>query len=252
MPKSFRVPITPRIALLCFLVILIVIGAVPGYLRGNWSWSQLPPVVNLKQIRAIRKTGLKLGEWKTLKQETVELGGHKWSFQAIEGDYSKPVLLLLRPQDSSKSQPQVDWADINSTQRWKRDSVKIIKFAVEGSQLSQSVEASKLEKTVTVEARLFRAWTKRQTFAVLQWYAWPEGGHPAPGRWFWADQLAQLHRKRVPWVAVCIQIPIKPLGNLEEFQPLATSLAKIVQNALMRGPLARIQKGESRLGTHTG
>ncbi|NER28756.1 MAG: cyanoexosortase B system-associated protein [Symploca sp. SIO1C4] len=243
MPKSLRVLITPRIALLCFLLILIVMGAVPSYWRGNWSLSQLPPVINLKQIRAIRNTGLELTEWKTIQQETVELGGNKWSFQAIKGDYSKPILLLLRPQDSSKSQPQVDWADINSSRRWNTDSDKMIKFTVESSQLSQSVGASKLEKTVTVEARLFRAWTNRQTFAVLQWYAWSEGGHPAPVRWFWAEQLAQLHRRRVPWVAVCIQIPIRPLGKLEEFQPLATSLAKIVQNALMRGPLSRVEMG---------
>lgn len=239
-PKSLRVPITPRIALLCFLLILVVIGAVPSYWRGNWSLSQLPPVINLKQIRALRNIGLEIPEWKTIQQETVELGGNKWSFQAIEGDYPKPVLLLLRPQDSSKSQPQVDWADINSTQRWNTDSNQRIRFTVERSQLSESVVASKLEKTVTVEAHLFRAWTNRQTFAVLQWYAWSEGGHPAANRWFWADQLAQLHRRRVPWVAVCIQIPIKPLGDLEEFQTLALSLGKIVQDALMRGPLARV------------
>ena len=85
-----------------------------------------------------------------------------------------------------------------------------------------------------VEARFFRAWTQRRTVAVLQWYAWSGGGNPAPSRWFFADQLAQLRRNRVPWVAVCLQIPIEPLGDIEASRPLAESLGKVVQTALMQ------------------
>ncbi|NJK39325.1 MAG: cyanoexosortase B system-associated protein [Oscillatoriales cyanobacterium SM2_3_0] len=73
----------------------------------------------------------------------------------------------------------------------------------------------------------------KQTYAVLEWYAWPSGGSPAPSHWFIADRKAQLSGNRAPWVAVGVLIPIKPLGNIEEAQSLAQSLGEEVQTALM-------------------
>lgn len=213
----------------------------PGYFTGNWPWAQLPPVANIKQLNELRKTGLKLPGWKTLEQRTVRIGEHEWSFQAVARDDSKPLVALLLPQSDRKSLPQVEWVDINGVEKWKTDSYMRIHFAVETSPLEKRTLASNLTKNIaaSVEARFFRAWNQRQTFAVLQWYAWPDGGHPAPSRWFWADQLAQLHRDRVPWVAVCLQIPIEPLGDIEASRPLAQAIGKIVQTALMAGPLSR-------------
>jgi cyanoexosortase B-associated protein len=231
LPKSLRSRIIPRIAVVCFLSILIAIGAVPGYLTGNWLWKQPPPVANLNQLRNLRQTGLTLPDSKTVEQKIGIVGGHKWSIQVIERDYPKPIRLLLLPQTDNKSQPQVEWVDMEGSERWKTDSYGKIQFEVKPSKLTA--------QDAKVETRFFRAWNQRQTFAVLQWYAWPSGGHPAPSRWFWIDQLAQLHRDRVPWVAVCLQIPIEPLGDLEAARPLAESLAKMVQTALMTGPLAK-------------
>jgi len=238
--------ILSRIAVIGFLLVLVGLGAVPGYWTGNWSWAKLPSVTNLKQLKAIRNQGLEIPGWETLEQATLNIGGNKWSFQTIKQDKQKPVRLLLLPQNGPKSQPQVEWADINGffqthaerqiNGKWKTDSYTKLKFNAEGSESTTSA--------AQVKARLFRAWNGQQTFAMVQWYAWPKGGNPLPSRWFWTDQLAQLHRTRVPWVAVCLQIPIEPLGKIEESLPLAKSLGKLIQSALMSGSFARAPSNE--------
>jgi cyanoexosortase B-associated protein len=165
----------------------------------------------------------------------VVIGGHQWSVQQIEQDNSKPIGLLLLPQSDHKSQPQVEWMDIDGLVKWKTDSYTKVQFEVETSLSDKSAGTAKpTTPSAKVEARFFRAWTQRRTVAVLQWYAWSGGGNPAPSRWFFADQLAQLRRNRVPWVAVCLQIPIEPLGDIEASRPFAESLGKIVQTALMQ------------------
>ncbi|HBE19413.1 MAG TPA: cyanoexosortase B system-associated protein [Cyanobacteria bacterium UBA11149] len=236
--KSIRIPITRAIALLLLLV-LVVFGAVPGYLKGKFSWAQLPNMAHLSQIKKVLTTGLEIPGWQMKDQKKVEIGGRKWSYQLLEGSTRKPVVLLLLPPGDSKSQPQVEWVDIDSTLRWQTDSYTKIKFKVEPSDLSlQKKSAPEITNLpqAEVEARFFRAWTQDQTVAVVQWYAWLEGGDPHHSNWFWADQSAQLQRQRVAWMAVCLQIPMEPLGDLKAAQPLAESLAKMVQTALMVGP----------------
>jgi len=233
--KSVRSPFILRFAVLIFLLVLAGIGAVPGYWTGNWSWATLPQVTNLKEIRELRQTGLELPGWKTIEQKTVVIGGHQWSVQQIEQDNSKPIGLLLLPQSDHKSQPQVEWMDIDGLVKWQTDSYTKVQFEVEKSLSDKSAGTAKpTTPSAKVEARFFRAWTQRRTVAVLQWYAWSGGGNPAPSHWFFADQLAQLRRNRVPWVAVCLQIPIEPLGDIEASRPLAESLGKVVQSALMQ------------------
>ncbi len=236
-----------RIAVVGFLLVLVGFGAIPSYWTGNWPWAKLPSVTNLKQLKAIRNQGLEIPGWQTLEQATLNIGGNEWSFQTIKQDNQKPVRLLLLPQNGPKSQPQVEWADIHgffqtyakrqTNGEWKTDSYTKLLFTAETSEPTTS--------TAQVRARLFRAWNGRQTFAMVQWYAWPEGGNPVPSHWFWTDQLAQLHRTRVPWVAVCFQIPIEPLGKIEESQPLATSLAKLIQSALMTDSFAQAPSGSN-------
>ncbi|NET55007.1 MAG: cyanoexosortase B system-associated protein [Symploca sp. SIO2E6] len=245
--QSPRVPASPRlrvylsrIAVVGFLLVLVGVGAVPGYWKGNWPWAKLPSVTNLKQIKAIRNQGLEIPDWQTLEQITLSIGGNKWSFQTIQQDKQKPVILLLLPQNGPKSQPQVEWADINGffqtyarrqiNGKWKTDSYTKLLFTAETSEPTTSM--------AQVRARLFRAWNGQQTFAMVQWYASPEGGYSVPSHWFWSDQLAQLRRRRVPWVAVCFQIPIEPLGKIEESLPKAESLGKLIQSTLMTGPFA--------------
>jgi len=258
LPKSIRQGrILPRVALLCFLLVLIVIGAVPGYLTGHWRWAQLPPVATLPQLTQLRNKGLELPGWKILEQRILKLGGHEWSIQSMEGNYPKPILLLLLPQITHKSQPQVEWMDLRGFEKWRTDSYSQLKFTSESSQGEKLTTGAKNKSTAQVEARFFRAYPPPellsarpqplspellQTFAVVQWYALPQGGSPNPSYWFWADQRAQLHQGRTPWVAVCLQIPIEPLGNIEKYRPLAESLSKMIQTALMASPLAQVSR----------
>lgn len=230
---SLHRPPLKLLIVLCVLAAALA-GAIPGYWAGQWTWQQVPEVSQLKQLKAVQKDGLKLTGWQTLEQKTVEIGGHKWSAQAIVPEAEakttapqKAVWLLLRPQTWSKDMPQIDWTDINGVQQWTSDSERRFSFTVQSA-----------ARAVQVNTRFFRSWTKNRTDAVLEWYAWVNGGHPAPSRWFWADQLAQLrHRQRLAWVAVSIQIPIKPLGEIDPIQAQAEALAKLVQSTLMRDVL---------------
>lgn len=217
-----------KIIFLLFLLLLIGFGAVPGYLKGQWRWQQPPQLTNLKQLKKLQTNGLALPGWQTLNHKVVQISGHKWLYQAIQGDRETPITLLLRPQKDRKDQPQVEWVDIKSFGRWQTQQYRRAEFTF--------TPASEPKKSVKVEAQFFQGWNPQQTFAVLQWYAWPQGGSPAPSRWFWADQLAQWQGRRVPWIAVSILIPIEPLGDIEKAWPLAQSLGQSVQAALIADP----------------
>jgi hypothetical protein len=103
------------------------------------------------------------------------------------------------------------------------DSYRDLKFSIEDN--SQSLN---------VTARLFRAWNDKQTFAVVQWYARPDGGHYSPANWFWADRAAQLQERRLPWIAVCLKYPIQPLGELDRVEAELKALASEIQQTLVR------------------
>lgn len=226
----------PKIVVLLLLLMLLGIGAVPGYLTGRWAWTSPLPVHRLEQIKQLRQTGLTLPGWETLEQQQQTIGGRKWSAQVIkqEGKQTQAILLLL-PQNGPRDQPQVEWTDINGARRWKTDQNRSAHFTVEPPQGLKSTAPAK------VEARFFRGWNNQQTFAVLQWYAWSRGGHPAPSRWFWLDQLAQWRYTRVPWVAVSILILTEPLSEVETSWSIAQSLGQTVQAALMAGPFLKIE-----------
>ena len=211
-----------------FVLTIALTHALPGYLGQPWPWQQIPKISQMAQLKALQKTGLDLPGWQTLEQKVVEIGGHKWSAQSMvpaaagepssQASSQRPIWLLLRPQTWDKDMPQIDWMDINGARQWTADQQQQLDFNT---------------GTARVNARFLRGWTERGTDAVLQWYARPGGGHPAPSQWFWADQWAQLrHRQRQPWVAVSLQIPIEPLGEIEAMRAEATSLGKLVQSAL--------------------
>lgn len=217
-----------QVILLLFLLLLIAVGAVPSYLKGRWPWEQPPPIQSLKQLQELRKTGLTVPGWQTISQEVREVSGHKWSYQNIQRDPQTQAILMLLPQNGPKEQPQVEWVDIKGFWRWKTDKYRHAQFTAEST-----------NNSANVEAQFFQAWNPKQTYAVLQWYASPDGGTPNPSKWFWADQIAQWQGRRVPWVAVNIQIPIEPLGDIEKVWPLAQSLGQTVQSALMAGSLQK-------------
>jgi len=245
-----------RAIVLLVLLVIVAIGAMPSYLTGNWSWIDPPRFANFSAIKSLQTEGLDIPGWETLEQETLLLGGHKWSYQKIKGDLDKPIVLLLRPPNGPIDQPQVEWVDINSWMsrlgdfqlNLKTDSHQRLNFSV-----SQSKEAQvnahffrayptqfippQVLQTVEPEVQRMIAY-RQQTFAVVQWYAWATGGHPTTRQWFWVDQVAQLKRQRVPWIAVSIQIPMEPLGDLAEIQAIAESLSQTVQATLMTETLA--------------
>jgi cyanoexosortase B-associated protein len=217
----------PKVAALLLLLLLLVIGAVPGYMAGQWQWQKLPPITSLKQLRQLRSQGLNLPGWETIEKGEQQIGGRKWLMQITkkQGTQTQAILLLL-PQTGSKDQPEVEWTEIQSWQQWNVAQYRPAEFTVK--QASTEVK---------VEARFFRASTDKQTFAVLQWYAMPNGGSPSPLRWFVADQLAQLRKQRAPWVGVSIMIPMEPLGQVETTWSLTKSIGETVQAALIAGPL---------------
>ncbi|HEY9663536.1 MAG TPA: cyanoexosortase B system-associated protein, partial [Allocoleopsis sp.] len=93
-------------------------------------------------------------------------------------------------------------------------------------------------KPISVSARFFRGWNQEHTYAVVQWYAWSNGGSPAPMDWFWVDQQSQWRdHQHTPWVAVSLLLPLPPLGDLETVQAQAISLGQVVQTTLMQTAL---------------
>ena len=211
-----------QIVLVLLLSLLIIVAAVPGYWQGGkWSWQNVPRTATIEQMKGRLSTGLVLTDWQIIDRQQLQIGGHKWLGQVIKQKDSKPIMLLLKPQNYYRDKPGVEWMDINGLERWKTDSYSQINFTV--NQDSHSLPTT---------ARFFRAWNQKQTFAVVQWYAFPRGGHYAPDNWFWQDLLAQLRGKRVSWVAVCLRIPINPLGEFTDAQPFAQSLAEKVQTHL--------------------
>lgn len=214
-----------QVVVLLLLLLLLAMGAVPGYLKGRWDWQEPPRIITLNKMKQIHHKGLSLSGWQTIEQREEPIGGHKWSYQLIQQQGSKTqAILLLLPQNGPKDLPIVEWTEINSWGQWNVAQYRSAEFTVQ-------------KPPAKVEAEFFRASTKQKTFAVLQWYAWYNGGHSSPLPWFWADQLAQWRKNRVPWVAVSILIPMEPLGKVETNWQQAQSLGQKVQATLMTSVL---------------
>lgn len=210
--------------IILLLGLLLVLGAAPGYLSGRFTWTHPPHIKNLSRLRNIRQSALEVKGWQTRSQTTDTIGGQQWSIQELTPADSpqQQAVLLLFPQSSMKAQPEVQWMDIKGYKDWQTDQQKILTLTVDNAQ---------------IQANFFRGWNTQQTHAVLQWYAWPQGGHPSPIQWFWADQQAQWQGRRLPWVAVSILIPIEPLGEISSVEPKIKALGQAVQAALTSGPM---------------
>ncbi|MCX7593533.1 MAG: cyanoexosortase B system-associated protein [Fischerella sp.] len=230
--KLFKERYFSQAVALLLLLLLLAIGAVPGYLKGRWQWQEPLAIANLKQLKQIRQTGLTLPGWQTTVQAEQQIGEQKWSLQLLKKqDAQTEAVLLLLPQSGPRKQPQVEWTEINGwgRARWGRWDIaqnRLVEFTVKRSQLKE------LTAETTVKAMFFRAATREQTFAVLQWYAWRNGGNPSPLQWLLADQIAQWHNQRAAWVAVSILVPMEPLGQIETIWPEIGSLGETVQTVL--------------------
>ena len=223
-----------KLLVVIFLLAIAAASAVPLYLSGNWTLSKVPELSNVPALQRLQKSGLTLPGWQTTVQKTIEIAGHKWSMQAIApaapssaAPSSEPQtapVLLLRPQTWHRDLPQVDWMDIRGARGWTEDSDRPLSFSVPRSGTA----------SIPVEARFFRGWTDEQTYAVLQWYAWKDGGNAAPSGWFWAEQRSQLRdRQHLSWVGISLLLPIQPLGEIASAQSQIEALGKQVQTALI-------------------
>jgi cyanoexosortase B-associated protein len=209
-----------QILLSLILVGLILVGALPGYFQGGqWAWQKAPKVAYLKPVRNLRDTGLNLPNWQTLEQQQIKLGENKWLVQALEQPNQPVINLLLLPQAYNFLQPSVEWNDLKALENLREEAPRVLTFK------SQVPEAQ------PIRARFFKGW-QRSTYAVVQWYAWPKGGHYRPWNWFWGDQQARFRKTRLPWVAVSLKIPLSPLKDLKSLEPLAKQVATEVQTAL--------------------
>jgi cyanoexosortase B-associated protein len=211
--------------LLVLLFFLIVVGILPNLISGQWLWMDKPRIGNIQRMTSLRQSGIELSNLKTIDQRPVQIGEGEWSVQMLESSDGKRITLLLKPQVYYKTQPEVEWSDINSISRWNTGERTELKIpAQSGGQAT---------------ARLYRAW-KQNTFAVVQWYAWLGGGHYDPSVWYWSDQRAQLKRQRVPWIAVSLHIPLEPTKDLKTIAPFALDLATKVQNHLEQNVLSQL------------
>ncbi len=221
-----------QLILLVFLVIILVIGAVPGYITGKWSWENIPKITNLKDLKTIREDGLTIPGWRRISHKQIVIANQKWLLQTVNNE-NQSVELLLLIQNGPEDQPQVEWMDINGFRRWKTDSHQRVNFSLELASDSGNT-GSRKQSISNIEARFFRGWTNQQTCAVMQWYAWPGGGSPEPGDWFWTDRLAMASKKRIPWVAVSILLPVEPLADIDPYLPQLESLGPKIQASLIK------------------
>ncbi|MBW4515216.1 MAG: cyanoexosortase B system-associated protein [Timaviella obliquedivisa GSE-PSE-MK23-08B] len=231
-PAFSRSPLS-KLLLVLFVLAIATFITFPNYFTGHWAWRKVAQLENVAGLKAIQTNGVALPGWHTLEQGKLEIGGHKWSAQAIvpaseakTATLQDATLLMLRPQTWQRDMPQVDWVDINGAQQWTADSIQSLRFTVPSTIPSA-------DQPIEIETRFLRGWHGKKTYAVLQWYAWKTGGSSAPSSWFWTDQFSQLRdRRRTAWVAVSILMPIQPLGDINTHKSQAETLGKLVQSTL--------------------
>ena len=220
-----------KLIVIAALSLFIVVSAVPRYVT-SWPWATPLKVPNQSALQAIRDEGISLAGWRIDDQVQSKIGGDTWSIQQLSAESANSktadsILLLLRPQVWEADQPEVEWLNLKGSQRWQTDSTQKIAFEL-------PVETPETAKSIRINTQFFRAWSKDQTYAVMQWYAWPTGGNSSPAWWFWADQKKQWQqRERLPWVAVSLWLPIEPLGDIAPYLPEAEALGKAVHARLL-------------------
>ena len=228
-------------SLVVVLAVVVAIAALPSYFSGSWPWSSSLKVPQIEQLKALEQTPLNLPGWTSVLQHEVNLNGSKWSFveyhseDNLSSNEPSRFWLLLRPQSWHDRQPQVEWVDVVGALSWQVDDLHHLSFSVsEGDRKPQAV-TTRYFRGVDKKGEFAAAYLDEQrTLAVMQWYAWPTGGHSAPGKWFWADQSRQWSRQeRMPWVAVSILLPIEPVGNIRPYADAVTAIGQTVQSSLI-------------------
>ena len=255
--RRYLSPRTPfKLSALILLLVMLVVGAAPGYLQGNWRWSWVGPINNLSELRDVRETGIDIPSWVTVEQGQRQVGSKKWSIQVIQeagtevasesdentdesttvqildDDPPQQIEVMLLPILADTDQPQVEWSDWEGVARIETDSERFFDL---------QTTTGRQRSTFTV--RLLRGWmANNRTLMMAQWYAWPGGGSPRPSDWFWADRGSQIRRYRLPWIAVNVVMETKrPLDELDDYQDSLKDVAIDIQKALIQGPLKPVE-----------
>lgn len=105
------------------------------------------------------------------------------------------------------------------TQDWSTDSQSTITFETNNN--------------TKVTALFERGWNQNNTVAMVNWYAWKDGGHYKPSRWFLRDLQSQIKGDRTGWVAINLRLYINPLEEIKPRQEELKSLAQKVQIQIM-------------------
>ncbi|MEO1391972.1 MAG: cyanoexosortase B system-associated protein [Cyanobacteria bacterium J06634_5] len=244
-----------KLAIVLALALFVALSALPRYMDG-WPWADPPRLTQAERtaLQALPEKGIALSGWTVGQQTSTKLGGNAWSIQQLSPDTASEnetvraiaregipaVYVLLRPQIYGGDQPEVEWIDIKGSQKWTTDSQQNLTFEIKKQKKAEDSTKdlksdSQSVETVRINSDFFRAWNKGQTYAILQWYAWPTGGSASPARWFWADQKIQWNQyQRMPWVAVSLWIPIEPLGDIGPYESMAQSLGRDLHQTLLQ------------------
>ena len=94
--KKLRKNNFSQISILLLLLILLIIGTLPGYIQGKWQWQEPPPIPQLGELKKIRRTGLTVSGWKTIEQTQKEIGQQKWSLQIIKNKNQLETLIFFQ------------------------------------------------------------------------------------------------------------------------------------------------------------
>ena len=236
-PSNLRPKQPSRVAVVIVMAALVAIAALPDYFNGNWPWTQPLDVAGLNRLKAIEEDGFELPGWSAAAQEQVPIGGEDWLLNEFRpanpeamAQPSPPVVMVLtHVQSWHRDQPEVEWIDLGGSLSLQTESRTVLRFEA----------ADQNGRAIPVTAQFLRSRNEQQTFAVLQWYAWANGGHFSPNRWFFADQFTQWRdRLRMPWLAVSVLMPIEPLDEIQSYEAFALDIGQAIQSALLEGPLA--------------
>ncbi|AFZ48110.1 hypothetical protein Cyast_2160 [Cyanobacterium stanieri PCC 7202] len=104
-------------------------------------------------------------------------------------------------------------------QDWSTDSQNIITFETENN--------------TNITALFERGWNQNNTVAMVNWYAWQDGGHYKPSRWFLRDLQSQIRGDRTGWVAISLRLYISPLEEIQSREEEITIIAQKVQKQIM-------------------
>lgn len=109
-PSKF--PPLSLIGLPIFLILIMSIGILPGYLKGaKWEWFKEKVPSNLAKILNVKKKGFPVPNWQIVEQNSVSIGGKHWLRQIMQKGEQKIELLIL-PQPYYKEKPGVEWTDL--------------------------------------------------------------------------------------------------------------------------------------------